>query len=320
VLTPAEFVIDELTVSPEQVDLAIDPTVTVHARYSNIGEAPGSHSLQLTLDGLPVEQRDISLASGEAGEATFTLTMNTPGHPVIGLDDATATVWVLTPAELSIGRVNVTPNPANLTDGNIVTVTASVSNIGDVDGTFTLELSHDGSVIETRDVAVAGGQSIEQQFTVTLAHPGLQVLSVNGTQVELEVYQIERPADGAVLVNALGGGSNQLTIENQRDEDVYVVLTATGEGQPPLLGVYVHAGSTHTVRGIRSGEYATYFVHGSAWCTYYQRFTAGPHYGRFDDNSSFESTRSSYTIITLSFGASIGWSPTSSVDPADFPH
>lgn len=320
VLTPADFVIDELRVSPQQVDLSVDPVVTVHVRYSNIGETAGTRSLQVTLDGRLVEQRDVTLDSGESGEATFTLTMDTPGHPVIGVDDATAEIWVLTPAELAIGSVTVTPNPANLTGGNILTVTTTVSNIGEIDGTFTLELAHNGSVIETREVAVAARQSIEQQFTVTIAFPGMQVVSVNDIQAEVEVYWLARPADGTVVINELGGGPNRLTIENQRDEDVYVVLTAAGEGQQPLLGVYVHAGSTQTVRGVRSGSYATFFVHGSAWCTHYQRFTADADYGRFDDDSWFESSPSSYTVITLTFGASDGWSPTSSVDPANFPH
>jgi hypothetical protein len=319
VLTPAAFVIDELAVSPQQVDLAVAPVVTVTARYSNIGEAAGSHVLQLTVDGRPVEQREVSLDGGESGEATFTLTMDRPGHPVIGVDDATAEVWVLTPAELAIDSVTVTPNPANLTKGNVVTVSAAVSNIGETDGTFTLELSHDGSVVETRDVTLAGSQSIEQLFTVTLTHPGRQVLSVNGVEAELEVYQIERPDDGAVLLNALGGGPNLLTVANQRDEDVYVVLTAAGEEQPPLLGVYVHAGSTQTVSGIPGGTYSAFFAHGKRWCTYYQRFTKNPDYGRFDEDASFESTSTSYTEITLTFGATEGWSPTSSVDPTDFP-
>jgi hypothetical protein len=319
VLTPAEFVVDELIVTPEQVDLAVDPVVTAVVRFSNVGEAAGTHSLQLTLDGEPVEAREVSLASGESGEETFTLTMVTPGHPVIGVDDATAEVWVLAPPELAVGTVTLSPNPANLTEGNVVTVDAAVSNVGESKGAFTLQLALDGTVVETRDVTVAAGDTIEQQFALTLDHPGLQVVALNGVEVELEVYRIERPGQGTEVVNQLGDGSNWLTIDNQGPEDLYVVLTASGEGQPPLLGVYVHAQSTHTVRGIPSGSYATYFVHGSAWCTHYQRFTADADYGRFDEDSLFESTATTYTEVTLTFGATDGWSPTSDVDPTEFP-
>ena len=211
------------------------------------------------------------------------------------------------------------PDEQHLAAGDVVTVTVTASNVGESDGTFTLEFTHGTTVVEIRDVTIVAGESVEELFLVTPSMPGLQTLSVNGVPVELDVYQLVRPGDGEVVVAGLSGGSNRLVIENFRDEDVYVVLTGTGEGQPPLLGVYVHAGSTQTVRGIPSGSYATFFVHGSDWCAHYRRFTSGPDYGRFDDDSVFESSATTYTEVTLTFGSTDGWSPTSSMDPTDFP-
>ncbi|MDO8364586.1 MAG: hypothetical protein Q7V88_16965 [Actinomycetota bacterium] len=320
VMTSPRFVIDELVVSPETVDPMVDPTVTVTVRYSNLGEADGTHTLELTVDGRTVQRRDTSLPGGGSGEEVFTLTMDTPGHPVIGVGDTTTPVWVLAPPELVIDSVGITPSPANFAISHDVTVLVAFSNVGESEGAFTLDVMLDGQVVQSRGVTLAGGASSEEQFILTVANPGLHGLNVNGSEALFDVYQIERPSNGTILVNEIGGGSNRLTIDNQRDEDVYVVLTAPGEGQPTLLGVYVQAGSSYTVRNIREGAYATYFVHGTDWCSFYHRFTVNADYGMFDEDSSFESSSSTYTIITLTFGATDGaWSPTSSVDPDEFP-
>ena len=109
VMTPARLVVDELTATPEQVDLAVDPVVDVHVRYTNVGEAVATDALEVTVDGRPVEPLDVDLAGGESGEATVALTMDTPGHPVIGVGDATVEIWVLAPAEFVIDELVVTP-------------------------------------------------------------------------------------------------------------------------------------------------------------------------------------------------------------------
>lgn len=319
VMRAPQFVIDELVVTPEQVDLTVDPTVTVSVRQSNAGEIEGSHTLELTLDGRTVDHRDTTLAGGASGVEVFTLTMDTPGHPVIGVDGTFATVWVLKPAELLIDHVIADPNPVNIAATHDVTVSVQLSNVGESPGTFPLEVSLDGQIVETRQVTMAAGESTEQQFTVNVTNPGPHGLRVNDVDVWLEANQIERPANGATLVNQLGGGSNLLTIENQQDQDVYVVLAAPGDGQPPLLGVYVHAGSTVTIHHLRSGTYTAYFVHGTDWCTYHQRFTGSADYGRFDEDAVFQSTSTTYTVITLTFGSTGVGSPTSDVNPDDFP-
>ena len=320
VMTPPEFVVDDLVATPEEIDLTIDPTVTVEVTVTNIGESAGTHTLELTVDGDVVERRELSLEGGGSSDEVFTLTMDTPGSAVIGAGGLTTSVVVLAPAELTIGGVAVTPNPVDLNSTREVSVLVTASNTGESQGTFTLELMVDGQIVETREVTLAGGEATEQTFTVTVNNPGLHGMSVNGFDILLDAYMIERPANGTVLVNEIGGGSNHLTIDNQRGEDVYVVLTAPGEGQPPLLAVYVHANSSYTIRGLRSGSYTTYFVHGTEWCSYYRKFTGMADYGMFDEPSVFESNSTSYTIITLTFGATDGaWSPTSSVDPDEFP-
>ena len=199
-------------------------------------------------------------------------------------------------------------------------MTARLTNIGDLDGTFPLEVTLDGAVVATRDVTIPGGETASEQFAVTVAHPGMNSITVNGVEAGFDVYQLARPATGTLIVNQLGGGVNQLKIVNDSELDVYVVLAAPGENQPALLGVYVRAHESTTVRHIIDGTYVKYFVQGTDWCTFYQRFTGFARYGMFDRVTVFDPPSNQYTVLTLTFGASSGESaPTTDVDPDSFP-
>lgn len=318
VMTPAEFVIDEVAVTPTAVNVGEDLTVSVS--YSNIGEADGSYDLRVMLGDRLIEERAVELEGSTSGETTFTITAEGRGYMAVSVNGEPRRIQVLAPAEFVIDGVDVSPNPANLTALEPVSVVVHLSNIGDVEGVHNVEFLIDNRVAESRGVTVAGGASTDQVFTFVPDHPGIHVVGVAGTTVDLDVYQLERPDNGSVLVNEIGGGSNRLTVKNQRSEDVLVVLTDPADHSRPLLSVYVHADSSTTVRGIRSGTYATFYVHGSDWCAFYRQFTTSPTYGRFQEDSVFTASGSSYTIITLTFGATDGgWSPTDKVSPDDFP-
>lgn len=319
-LTPALIVIDELTASPDVVDLSQGATVTVTVRFTNTGEADGDETLVLLMDGRSMDERAISVAGGDSGTVVFSLTMDARGEHVLEVGDASVTVTALAPAELSVDAVTVSPDPLDLNASTDVTVTARLTNIGDLDGTFPLEVTLDGAVVATRDVTIPGGETASEQFAVTVAHPGMNSITVNGVEAGFDVYQLARPATGTVIVNQLGGGVNQLKIVNDSELDVYVVLAAPGENQPALLGVYVRAHESTTVRHIIDGTYVKYFVQGTDWCTFYQRFTGFARCGMFDRVTVFDPPSNQYTVLTLTFGASSGESaPTTDVDPDSFP-
>ena len=317
-MTPAEFVIDDVTVSPTEVIVGGELAVLV--QYSNVGDASGSYTLRVEFGDRLIEERTVELEGDASGEATFTIPAEGRGPVAVSVNGQLQVIQVLTPAEFVIDSVDVTPNPANVSALEPVSVVVHVSNIGDVEGLHTVDFMIDDSVFESRGVTVGGGQSVDELFTFVPDHPGIHVVGVTGQTVELDVYQLERPDNGTVLVNELRGGSNRLTIDNQRAEDLLVVLADPADPSRRLLSVYVHAGSTSTVRGMRSGTYATFYSQGSAWCTFYERFTTDSSYGRFEEDNVLSETGSTYTIVTLTFGATDGgWSPTSSVDPDDFP-
>ena len=90
VMTPPEFEIDAVTVSPSPMDINESDQASVLVTIFNVGEAPGSHSLRLLLDGEIVAERSVDLLDGGATvEESFTVTVEGPGAHEVSVDDVT---------------------------------------------------------------------------------------------------------------------------------------------------------------------------------------------------------------------------------------
>jgi hypothetical protein len=323
VLTAPVFELPEAVISGE--DVVVDVLV------SNEGPAPVSQELTLvaedqarTVTGDP-QAASLELAGGaeqsvrfvfpalDAGDYELTATIGDWEGPA-------GDVWVMTPARFEVDGLDVQPDPMDINDSQEATVTTSITNVGEADGTYQLRLELDGELVEERSIDLRGGSSTEEAFPVTITEAGPHELVAGGRTVSFEAYQLERPANGTVLTNQIGGGRNELRITNNFDEDYLVVLARPGEGNPALLSVYVRGGTSHTVYGVRDGTYSTYYAYGTAWCTHHQTFTQGAGHGRYEDDDTFTSSSTSYTWVALTFGITDGpGSPTDWVSADDFP-
>jgi hypothetical protein len=311
---------------PDTIVAGEDLVVDVLMR--NDGSAVVDHELSVTAraDGTaPIVQRypiELSPSTEETISAEFTGLAAGLYDLELRVADWQApagTVKVLAPAEFETSAIETPPSTIDLVTTPEVTLVVDVTNVGDLTGSVVLQASLDGTVVEERNIELAGGASATETFVFTITTPGPHEVSVGDTVAAIEAYQIQRPDNGTVIFNEIGGGSNELTIVNNNADDVFVVLAEPGEGMPPLLEVYVHGGSSHTVYGIRRGTYEQYYSFGSAWCTFHRVFTEDATYGRFEDASNFDSSSTTYTEITLTFGATDGWSPTEPVPEDSFP-
>jgi len=76
----------------------------------------------------------------------------------------------LRPVELTLSSLSVSPGEVVL--GSPVTVTARVTNAGDVEGTYPATLTVGGGEVASRDVVVAGGATETVRFTFTRSTAG----------------------------------------------------------------------------------------------------------------------------------------------------
>ncbi len=75
---PAEFTVSNLVITPAVAEAG--QTITANAELSNIGEIEGSYSVTLKIDGVQVETKEVTVASGLSQTVSFTFTKDVVGH------------------------------------------------------------------------------------------------------------------------------------------------------------------------------------------------------------------------------------------------
>ncbi len=90
---------------------------------------------------------------------------------------STTTVMAGAPA---IAVTDATLSTAEATVGEPVTVTATVENTGETNGTAALELTANGTSVANRSVTVPAGESLTVEFAPAFDDPGSYDLAVNG--------------------------------------------------------------------------------------------------------------------------------------------
>lgn len=81
-------------------------------------------------------------------------------------------------AEFEVGQPTI--SPGSVKEGDIVTITTAVTNIGDAEGTCTLELKINDEVVETKEVSLEADQSQTVSFTVTGDVAGEYIVDLEG--------------------------------------------------------------------------------------------------------------------------------------------
>jgi len=321
-IVKAAFHVGDLAFEPAGAEIEPGDEVVVTASVRNTGDLAGTFEADLTVDGAVAARETVDLEAGESETVRFALVAGEPGDHPVRLGDATATLRVLGPAAFELTSLVVEPNPAET--GDRLEVVVGVSNSGGLTGTHAVRLSIDGKAAGTKEATLAGGEHTTLTFSVRSPAAGRHTVVAGDIETELVVWRIERPANGKILVNKLGGGMGRFKITNGGDRDGVVILARTSAPRKSLLAVYVRAGKSATIRGIKDGTYVVYFTLGRRWDAYSRRFTADQEKRRFTDPIRFKTTRVSggtrYTIWSISLEAVPGGN--ASTDPIgedDFP-
>lgn len=99
----------------------------------------------------------------------------------------------LEPAEFEVSNLTVSPSEAE--PGGTVTISVDVSNVGDEEGTYSVELSIDGIVEETENVTLDGGVSATASFRIEERHAGTYHVSLAGMAENFRVREEILPAN-----------------------------------------------------------------------------------------------------------------------------
>jgi subtilase family serine protease len=183
---PAEFVISDLSVEPEEFTLGEgvdDWTFEITVDVTNIGELEGSHTVDLEVDGEVIESGTVTLAGGGGTSITFDVTRGVGVYAVevaglTGGFEVKPYVKPLKPAELVVS--NLALIPSEVESGGTVVISAMVANVGEMEGSYTVELRVDKVTVESESVTLAGGASREVSFSVSSEEEGEHTVEVDG--------------------------------------------------------------------------------------------------------------------------------------------
>ena len=148
-----------------------------------------------------------------------------------------------------------------------------------------------------------------------------QVVQGNGVTTSYTYdAQNRRLNNGQYLKKGNRGGSGRLKIDNTGAPTDAAISMTPINSKAAAFTVYVRAGASFTVSGVRDGNYQIYLTSGSDWDPGIPGFAFKCDFSKFADTFQFSTTRSQYTQWTITLKAAVGGNAqTDTVNPGDFP-
>jgi len=149
--------------NPQDVSVEQGAVIDVSATVTNTGGQEASQTVEFRVGGDALAEQDVTLAPGESTTVEFTGIDTSPldGEFTHGIytdnDQQEATLTVNAPEPASFAVEGLNPTEATITEGQTVTVSAVVSNQGDVEATQTVQLLVDGEAVAEQEVTLGGG-------------------------------------------------------------------------------------------------------------------------------------------------------------------
>ena len=192
----AAFTAGDLRISPVEVDVGEE--VLIRALVTNTGDLRGSHLVTLKIDNRATASQEVTLAGGASEEVTFTVTVKAAGTYRVAVDTLTGTLVVkevipvgtpeapaIKPKPFILSELTLSPADARV--GETVQVGVTITNIGESRETIELVLKIDGVAVQSREVALDGGKSSRETFTVAAVTPGTFTVSIDRLSGQLTI-------------------------------------------------------------------------------------------------------------------------------------
>lgn len=172
------FSVSNLTISPNLVKAG--QPITIGALVTNSGSEVGKYSLILRINGVVEGITELTLQPGASQAASFTVVKDTGGDYYAEVDGlgGSFTVVPLSPASFSVSNLIISPD--RVKQGETVTISAMVTNSGEVSGSYSVVLKIKGTVEGVEEVHLGPNTSERVSFTITKNTPGFYNVELEG--------------------------------------------------------------------------------------------------------------------------------------------
>jgi len=181
--------LSDLTITPEEVELGGD--VTISLLVTSIDSQSFTYRVIMRIGEL-TRLVDVELDAYEAETVSCTITPDAVGDYDVTVDGLTGSFTVKAPivpprpAEFEVS--NLTVSPSEVTEGEKVTVTVDVKNIGEEKGTYTVFFKVDGVTFNTVETPLDGGESKTVAFTL-VEEAGAHTVEVESMMAEFTIKE-----------------------------------------------------------------------------------------------------------------------------------
>jgi hypothetical protein len=167
-----------------------DPSITLSFSYDPSSLPLGLTESSLTLMYWNPSSNEWTLVDSSSLDAAA----DTISAPLIHLSRYAILVRTKT-AVFSVTDLGI--NPVEVDPGNLVNITMTVTNSGDLEASYTAKLSVNSKIVESKDVVISGNTSTSVTFAVTGSTPGEHTVRVGGLSGSFTVRKPPAPASFA---------------------------------------------------------------------------------------------------------------------------
>lgn len=190
VLDPPRFTYPHFDVNPKVAKPGTNIIVTVGVQ--NRGGMAGQEVVEFRVNGELTDTREVYYEPYENELMEFLWVGSEPGDHSLEIWSGTEgtmkhseMVTILRPAELVYSDFNV--HPTSVITGEKVRVNVTVENVGEVEGTLSVEFKVNGTVFDTRSVQLEPNEVEILEFTWSESTPGVYLLQIGDHEQEVVV-------------------------------------------------------------------------------------------------------------------------------------
>lgn len=174
--------LDNLTITP--AELVLGDEVTISLDIMNPNDHHFGFIVTMKIGELTLLV-DSDMEAYESKTLSRTITPSIIGVYNVTVDGMSGNFTVIPevppiPAEFEYSNLSIAPTEVEL--GELVNVSVTVTNVGELEGTCDVSLLVNGTVESVESVTLDGGEVVDVIFTLTAGEPGTYIVSVDGLE------------------------------------------------------------------------------------------------------------------------------------------
>jgi len=194
---PAEFRIINLTIVPDNV--LPGGEVYISAIIKNVGDLHGEDNVTLAVNGAVEATKNVALDNGENRPVLFAVTKYTPGtyfvEVKVGREGQVGTFKVLKLAEFEISNLEISPSKVEVSEP--VDISVRITNIGEIEGSYSIVLKINERAENVRAITLAGGATEDVTFVVIKEVAGTYYVEVDG---QIGNFEVTKPSVQPIVI------------------------------------------------------------------------------------------------------------------------